>query len=272
VSTPPRLAVLAVLATGSAAFGAYYLWPSGRHLAACTPVHAPVPAAAQKLLATYAGRIRHEMRRPESGRRQESWADPLTGRSRTVYYDGGRLVFAYGIVPTSGAARAVWVDYRGRVWRSIPLRLPGTKVTALPTVTNGAAETAQANRDNVARGKASIVGKAVVDGRQTIQLRETIRPPRPRLPTGLPRNARIPRMPAFQLDIWVDPLTYVTLRTRTSFRGHSSVADETWLPRTPVNVDAARLIIPDGFGHEQERGSVSTSSFTLSARARCDQS
>jgi hypothetical protein len=40
-----RLAVLAVLAAGGAAFGGYDLWPRGRHVDRC---HAPVPAAAQK--------------------------------------------------------------------------------------------------------------------------------------------------------------------------------------------------------------------------------
>src|SRR5438105_5013223 len=35
MSVGPRLAVLAVLAAGGTAFGGYYLWPSGRHIAAC---------------------------------------------------------------------------------------------------------------------------------------------------------------------------------------------------------------------------------------------
>jgi hypothetical protein len=44
---------------GGAAFGGYYLWRSGRHIASCAPEHATVPAAAQKALAAYTGWIRH---------------------------------------------------------------------------------------------------------------------------------------------------------------------------------------------------------------------
>ncbi len=54
MSVQPRLAVLAILAAGGAVFGGYYLWPSGRHLAACPAPHALVPAAAQRALAAYA--------------------------------------------------------------------------------------------------------------------------------------------------------------------------------------------------------------------------
>src|SRR5689334_8356741 len=95
-----RLAVLAVFAAGGAVFGGYYLWPSGRHVAVCAPVHAPVPAAAQKVLARYAGRIRHDAERSQPRSHEENWSDPLTGHTRYLTYEHGRLTFAYGTVPT----------------------------------------------------------------------------------------------------------------------------------------------------------------------------
>ena len=272
MSIPPRLAVLAVLAAGGAAFGGYYLWPSGRHVPSCAPVHAPVPSGAEKALAADAGRIRHDVERSEAGGREEIWSDPLTGSTRSLGFVRGRLTFAYGTVPTSGTPRSVWVDYRARVWASEPLRLPGNK--SLTPVTNAAAEAAQVNRDKVARGKASIVGKEVVDGRQTLHLRETVHLPKPRLhPTGgITQRVRIPPQPPLHVDTWVDPLTYVTVRTRVRVRATSSVTDETWLPRTPANVAAARIVIPDGFRHQPQQGRVLTSVVSESVSFRCAQS
>jgi hypothetical protein len=270
MSLPPRLAVLAVLAAGGAAFGGYYLWPSGRHVASCAPVHAPVPSGAEKALAPFAGRIRHDVERSEAGSHEEIWSDPLTGSTRSLGFVHGRLTFAYGTVPTSGAPRSVWIDYPARVWASEPLRLPGNK--SLTTLANAAAEAAQVNRDKVAHGKASIVGKEAVDGRQTLDLRETVHLPRPRFRAigGITHRVRIPPQPSLHVDTWVDPLTYVTVRTRVRVRGSSSVTDETWLPRTPANVAATRIVIPDGFSHQLQRSRVVTS-FEF-ASSRCAQS
>ena len=212
------------------------------------------------------------MQRPHAGGREETWSDPLTGRTRYAVYERGRLTFAFGTVPTSGVARAVWVDYRARLWRSVPLRF--SRETRVATVTNGAAAEAQATRDKVAGGKAVIVEKEVVVGRQTLRLRETLHLPEPKLPAigGFPRSVHLPPPLAVHIDTWVDPLTYLTVRTRFTVRGHSSMTNETWLPRTRANVAAARIIIPDGFGHEPQRGNMLTSSFSVSAQARCAQS
>jgi hypothetical protein len=244
MSARPRLAVLAVLAAGGTAFGGYYLWPSGRHLASCAQKHAPVPAAAQRALEVYAGRIRHDVERSLPATREESWSDPLTGRMRQVSYEHGRLAFAFGTMPAGKFERSIWVLYDGRSWMSSRTRLPGTV-----TVANAAAQAAQANRDKVARGKATIVGKEAIAGRPAIHLRETI---------------HFPRQPRFRVDTWVDPLTYATVRARFTVRGHSSVSDETWLPRTPANLAATRIVVPAGFTREHEHGNVLTSSFTVS--------
>jgi hypothetical protein len=187
--------------------------------------------------------------------------DPLTGHTRYVIYERGRLTLAYGTVPVDRAPRSVWVDYHGRTWTS-------TKLPALvKTTVNAAAEEAQVTRDKVARGKAAIVGDQVVDGRKALQLHETVHPPAPKTVTaggiGVPRTVQVPQL-TFQVDTWVDPLTYVTLRTRFTVRGHSSVSDETWLPRTPANVAAARIIIPDGFDHLQTHGNVLRANFSES--------
>jgi hypothetical protein len=218
-----------------------------------------VPAAAEEALAAYAGRIRHDVQRSQAGGREETWNDAVTGRTRSVTYDHGRLTFAYGTVPTSGTERVVWVDYRGRLWFSRPLHVP-----TRATVPNAAAESAQVNRDQVARGKASIVGRDVVEGKSALHLRSTLHPATPKL--GGLHSVQLPPQPAIRVDTWVDPQTYLALRTEYTARGHSLVTDETWLPRTPANVAATKIVIPDGFKHQLQRVNVLTSQFTDSAR------
>jgi hypothetical protein len=80
----PQLAVAAVLAAGGVVTGGYYLWPKPRHIDACAPRHAPVPAAAKQALAAYAGRIRHEVQRSDQGSR--------TGQSTAVEYTSSAAV------------------------------------------------------------------------------------------------------------------------------------------------------------------------------------
>ena len=54
-------------------------------------------------------------------------------------------------------------------------------------------------------------------------------------------------MPAFTVDTWVDPLTYLTVRSRFGGQSNPTITDETWLPRTPANLAKTKLIIPPGF-------------------------
>jgi hypothetical protein len=117
-----------------------------------------------------------------------------------------------------------------------------------------AAEAAQANRDEVANSTATILSRAVIDGRQTLHLHQTIHPAAPPPPNGmpLPNGFHFPTMPAFNVDTWVDPLTYLPVRTRLGGfgrQGSSSITDETWLPRTPANIAKTKVVIPAGFKH-----------------------
>jgi len=238
MSSRPRLAVLAVLAAAGAAAGAYFLWPSGRHVAACPPVHEPMPERAQNALDAYAGRIRHTVEHESSGQRREGWADPLMGLTREVVIrPDGRVESAFETIRSGRWMDSVWVLYDARAWMSHRMRVP---VGASIGFT--AADEAQANRDKVAHGTARVVGKDVVGGRQAIRVHEVL---------GLG---------GFALDTWVDPLTYVTLRTRSTLGGATATTDEAWLPRSAANVAKTRLVIPAGFTHPSDLGTAFTSS------------
>jgi hypothetical protein len=239
VSDRPRLAVLAVLAAAGVAFGGYYLWPSGRHIAGC---HAPVPRAAQKALAEYRGRIRHDVQRSPTAR-IESWSDSLTGRMRQLVFERGRLVVAYGDSLENGVKQAVWVHYDRGTWTSQQVGV-GTGATN----DNGAAVTAQRNRDRVAQGKAEVVGRERIDGRQLLRLRQFV-------PASAKPGFGHVSPPGYHLDTWVDPLTYISIRDRFTTRGQSSTTDETWLPRNAHNVALTRLAIPAGFKRVSAGGS-----------------
>jgi hypothetical protein len=63
----------------------------------------------------------------------------------------------------------------------------------------------------------------------------------------LPKGFHIPRMPAFNVDTWVDPLTYLTVRVRVDEPAGASVRDETWLSRTPANIAKTKLVVSHGF-------------------------
>jgi hypothetical protein len=269
MSSRPRLAVVAVLAAAGVVAGGYYLWPKGRHIASCPPLHAPVPAAAKKALAAYLGRIQHDVERSRDGTHDESWYDSLTGASRQVSYDAaGRVTDEFATIPAGTFERTVTVFYDGRRWVS------GRQ--ALPSGYHGesAANGAQVNRDNVFRGRARIVGGDVVEGRPALHLREVvhipaIKPASFHLPKGFPVPKQALRATKFTIDTWVDPVTYVTVRIRQG----SSVNDESWLPRTAGNIARTRAVIPAGFRHEVtvDGSGVGFGILTGASSTRCGQ-
>jgi hypothetical protein len=256
MSVQPRLAVLAVLAAGGVAFGGYYLWPSGRHLAAgCPPRHAPVPAAARRALDAYLSEIKHAISIDADGSRDESWYDVRTGRDLQRSFDeNGTPTDAFWTVPEGKFDRTVWLTYDTRTYTDDRQRELVPRRTEL--VIDG-----QANRDKVFHHQSKVVGRDVVAGKETVHLREHVHLPRTRI--RIPKNVKLPKgfhlpsrlrvSPAvdYELDTWVDPLTYVTLRMRLSERGKSSITDVTWLPRTPRNLARTKLQIPKGFKREQ---------------------
>jgi len=263
MSARPRLAVLAVLAAGGTAFGGYYLWPSGRHLASCAPKHAPVPAAARAVLAAYAHRIEHTVERTRQGMWSDSWSDPTTGRMRQLSHLGVHSVET-GFVPDGAATKTILVSFQNKTWMSDELPFP--RATG-----NEPASLAQAARDKVADGKATIVGRAVVDGHATLHLRELVHLPEPTAPPGVhvPKALAQPRV--LHVDTWVDPLTYLPIRMRTGGSSGWSVSDTSWLPRTPANVAETRIVIPPGFEHATQ-SSGNFTSYTDAVAFRCNQS
>jgi hypothetical protein len=271
VAIRPQLAAAALLAAGGAAAGGFYLWPTGRHLAGCPPLHAPVPAEAKAALAAYAGRIRFDRDRSKDGSLDVSWYDSLTGRSRQVAFDpGGRITDEFGDMPDGKFVRNVWVMYDGREWISDRQRLP----SGLPGRAAEPASLAQANRDKVFRGKATVVGRELVDGRVTLHLREIVHvpafdPARLKLPKGAPVAKRFFQAHHFRVDTWVDPLTYLPVRTRSP----GSTSDEAWLPRTDANIAKTKIVVPRGFRRAvEQRGTGFNTLVSVSKTKRCTQS
>jgi hypothetical protein len=245
MSDRPRLAVLVVLAAAGVGAGAYFLWPSGRHIASCPPVHAPMPKDARRALAAYAKRIRHSVERQPDGQREESWADPLTGHTREVVFRAGRAESALETIRSGRWMRSVWVLYDGHAWMSHRTRVP-----AGASIGFTAADEAQANRDNIVHGRARIVGRSVVDGRQAVRLHEALAPP------------------TLGLDTLVDSLTYLTLREHFTAGGVVSTTDEDWLPRSTANIAKTRLAIPAGFARLRDQRTYTSSSQTVTLRSR----
>jgi hypothetical protein len=245
----PVISAAAALLAGVGIIAA--IWSNGTNTsAACAPyIHAPVPAAAQKELAAYSGRIEHAIEHSGDRTRDEWWNDPVTGSRRQVAFDAhGRIESVFGTTVSANGERSVWVLYPAHNWTVDVHRLPFPR----PAAGNAAARIAQANRDKVANRKATIVGRESIDGRQTLHLRETIHLPTPHPPKGfpLPKGFKIPPTPAFTLDTWVDPLTYLTVRSRYGGQSNSSITDESWLPRTQANIAKTKVVIPAGFKHD----------------------
>ena len=215
--------------------------------ASCAPVHAPVPAAAKTALAAYTGRIEHDIEHSGDGTRDEWWDDAVTGQRRQIAWDrNGRVESEFVTTTSGGVQRSAWALYSAHTVRITTERFP---IVLQRNGSQAAANIAQINRDLVANGNATVVGREKIDGRQTVHLRETIHPAMPPAPTGmpLPNGFHIPRMPAFNVDTWVDPLTYLTVRVRVGEPAGASVRDETWLSRTPANIAKTKLVVPRGF-------------------------
>ena len=243
------------------------IWSNGtKNSAACVPFkHAPVPAAAQQELAAYAGRIEHSSEHSRGGTHDESWADPLTGMRRQVAYDAhGRLQNVFGTTTDGSVQRTAWVLYSGRIWMSYQHQLPFRS----PHVENDAAVRAQSYRDKVANGIASVLGREVIGGRETLHLREIVHPPAPQFPKGIPVPPSA-RFPTFRDDAWVDPFTYLPVRTSFLTGSGGAVTDETWLPRTPANIAKTKLVIPPGFKHIVPNQGSGTTFSTSATSLRC---
>jgi hypothetical protein len=208
---------------------------------------APVPARAKAILATYAGRISYSVDHENGVVRERRWSDPITGSNRELSFDSsGRLTEEIGTIRHGRSLVTVFVTTATRTWLTFPSKSPSKFIAR-----NLAAEDAEGFRDQVARGTAHVVGRAKVDGHATLRLHQVIHPQLPK-PANLPKGAafpRLPKPPPFRVDTWVDSLTFLPVRTRTSNPGGSFTTDEYWLLRTPANVAKTKLTIPLGFKH-----------------------
>jgi hypothetical protein len=249
-NAPMRVRVLAILgmyAAAGAVAGIVYALAGPSHSpshAACGSV--PVPAAAQRVLAGYMGRIEHQVMHEPGGIREETWSDPLSGRTRQVSFAaGGQLLTAFGTVRQGRSELTTIVNYGERTWIVNELPIPGSG----DLQKDGAALLAATYRDEVAHATAKILGKQLVDGRETLHLRQILRfPPLPR-PKGVPKGVPLPKVQPRTIveDTWVDPLTYLPVQQGFELGGHESLTAETWLPRTNASVAQTKLVIPAGF-------------------------
>jgi hypothetical protein len=239
-------AILGMYAAAGAVAGIVYAFagpshsPSQAARAACGAV--PVPAAAQRVLAGYAGRIEHQVTHAPGGVREETWSDPLRGETRQVSFDArGQALTEFATVRHGRSELTTIVNYDARTWIVDKLPVPGKA----DLHEDAAALLAATYRDAVAHATAKVLGKQLVDGRETVHLRQNLHfPPLPR-PKGVPLPKLRP--PTIVQDTWVDPLTYLPVQQGFELGGHESLTAETWLPRTNANVAQTKLVIPSGF-------------------------
>jgi hypothetical protein len=264
MSRGPRLAVVAALAAGAIVAGGLFLWPRGSRPTSCA---SPLPAlstAAKATLVAYAGRIQYAAERSSDGTRSETWTDSLTGDMREVSLNRNRRATNEVVTIRQGTLeRTEWVVYEGRIWSTTEDRLP-----FLDNGGNEPAAISKVEREGIANGRSVVVGPAVVDGQETLHLRETVH-----FPPLSPQAPGVPTM--FRIDKWDDPLTYLPIRERITQTGSWSVTDETWLPRTPGNLAKLELVVPRGFKHMADQNGASSSlqlTRTSETPAPCRQS
>jgi hypothetical protein len=135
------------------------------------------------------------------------------------------------------------IFYPAKTWTTFS---PGFPVGGSQT----AAQVAQRYRDGVAQGLYKIVGHDQIDGHDTVQLRHAIS-----MPIGTTTRT-------MTTDLWVDVLTYLPVRQRSSMSGMPSTSEVAydWLPRTAENLVNLVLVVPDGFKHQTQTPSSNCSS------------
>jgi hypothetical protein len=163
-----------------------------------------------------------------------TWNYANSGREVTltqILGAGGSPVFGYLMTATSDKTVTITINYSNRTWSTTsypwgyatPPNTPGP----LPQTTVQAAD---ALRDAVNAGSMTDVGPAEVDGRRAIHLVQ-----------GSTKNGEI--------DMWVDPATYLPIRTIETAAGESAASDRAirddykWLPDTAANLS---LLTPAG--------------------------
>ncbi len=253
-----RLAVLAVIVVGGATLIWLFAWPRGHAAAACSP--RPVgalSAAATRQLAADGRRIQHIVDQSSGGGHDETWFDPVTGRMRTLSFDStGALTSEEGSTWRGRVRTTVHVDLVAHTWSAAATRFPAPYSGA----DNGAQAAARVMRDEIAHGFAVPAEHAVIDGREMLHLRETLKlaPPTPQtlgFPYGSPGPEGTLLSSPSQVDVWVDPATYLIVRVQTA---DSSVWESEWLPRTPTSVAETAVVVPAAFAQRPAPAPLTT--------------
>jgi hypothetical protein len=227
-----RLAVVTVLVAGGAVATAFFVWPRGNHVAACGgPTVAPLSAQGQKALDLDSTSIRYDSQKSSNGGRLDTWIDPVTGATRILSFDNqGRLTSETGQTWVGKSLKTVVVSFATR--SSISATTPMSR--SYSNGDDGAVANSLGVRRGLADGTMTVLGHAVIDGRATLHLRQSV------------------------LQLWVDPLTYLPVHTQA---GPTS-DDFTWLPRTASNLLSTRIVVPQGFTQALSENSASTTQRT----------
>jgi hypothetical protein len=177
--------------------------------------------------------IEHQVQIQSNGFRTESWTDVSTGQRRSISTKDGRPTIENVFSSVDGKAHIDTVFYVTKTWIT---NIPGFPAGDGQTVT----QYAQSYRDQVARGMYKIVGHDRIRGHETVQLERTL------------SMTMQPGLNTITTDLWVDTLTYLPVRQRSSMSASSSVQEIAydWLPRTPENLVNLALVVPDGFRHQ----------------------
>ena len=163
-----------------------------------------------------------------------TWNYANSGREVTLTQTlgaGGSPVLGYLMTATSDKTVTITINYSDRTWSTTtypwgyatPPNTPGP----LPQTTVQAAD---ALRDAINAGSMTDVGPAEVDGQRAIHLVQ-----------GSTKTGEI--------DMWVDPATYLPIRTIETAPGESAASDRAirddykWLPDTAANLS---LLTPAG--------------------------
>jgi hypothetical protein len=247
-----RRAGLALLAAGAAAAGVAGVVSGGGHAVAVRPSVPVRPGAPANLSADYvvdhvkaavnasADRaVQYDLGHAPNSQtgvieNTATWNYARSGREVTLTHilgAGGSPVLGYLMTATPDQTVTITINYSTRTWSTatypwgyaIPPNTPGP----LPQTT---AQAADALRAAINAGSMTDAGPANVDGQRAIHLVQ-----------GSAKTGEI--------DMWVDPATYLPIRTIETAPGQSAASDRAirddykWLPDTAANLS---LLIPAG--------------------------
>ena len=246
---PPRLAIVGALVAGGAIAAGFFIWPSGSHTTSCAKLpSAALSANAERTLNAYSTRILHSVDVSGDGRRAESWFDPTTGRMRTLLFDAtGRIVEEEARTWAGRDETTLLVDLLRHTRASNTDRAPA----AYASTDNDPAAVSLRLRQAIAGGAARVAGRTTIDGAAALHLEVQLDPTVTAQGLGLPPAMVTPLLfsspSATQIDVWVDPATYLVLRVSSKQIIGSSISDRTWLARTSQTATATNVVAPQAF-------------------------